>query len=186
MRGRYLPLKTIHRRHLLWPDERVVPPRLTLPPRNRGLRHNLKVVLGVVIFAGMLVGLVFYTVPDLVADWQIHAARPVPDGQVVKGSCSENLVFNVCDATLSVPTPAGQVTRSVNYIFTGVHFGDYNVTIIADPARPDMPTTDMALARLWNRTITLMVGLLLLVPMTFLPPYLMLKRSRQTRRQTTP
>ena len=163
------------------PDQWEPNQRLTLPPRTRGWGHQVKLLLGLVLFAAMLVGLLVYTAPDLVADWQIHAdARPVADGQVVKGSCSENLVFNICDATLSVPTPTGRVTRSVNYVFTGLHLGDYTVAVVADPGRPDLPTTDMALDRLWNRTITLVIGVLLLLAMIVLPLYARVKRARRT------
>ena len=34
---------------------------------------------------------------------------------------------------------------------------------MADPARPDLVTTDLALDRLWNRTVTLLVIALLIV-----------------------
>ena len=129
----------------------------------------------------MLVGLAVYTAPDLITDWQVYgAARPVAGGEVVKGSCSFNLMFNVCDATLSVRTPSGQVTPSVNDVFAGLHLGDYSVAVVADPAHPDLPTTDVALDRLWNRTLTLLLGLLLLPPMTILPLYAMVKRARRS------
>ncbi len=158
----------------------------TLPPPRRGWGHYAKLWLGVLLFAAMLAGLTVYTAPDLVTDWQVHAAaRPVAGGQVVKGSCSANLVFDICDATLSVPSPAGRIGRSVNYVFTGPHLGDYTVTVVADPAHPDLPTTDMALDRLWNRTLTLMVGIVLLVPMTVLPIYAVIKRSRRGAKTTS-
>ncbi len=74
-----------------------------------------------------------------------------------EGKCSSKLVFHICDATLSVATRSGRVSRDVNYVFTSLHFGDYSVTTLADPAHPELATTDMALDELWNRTITLLV-----------------------------
>ena len=134
------------------------------------------------MFAAALVGVSVYTAPDLVADWRIHAAaRPVPGGRVDKGSCSSNLVFNICDGTLTVPTAAGPVTRSVNFIFTGLHVGDYTVQVVGDPAHPELPTTDMALDRLWNRTITLLAAIVVLLGLTILPLVAVLKRARQAR-----
>ena len=152
---------------------------LTARSRGRGRGHDAKLLLGVLLFAAMLVGLCVYTAPDLATDWQVHAAAvPVAEGQVLKGSCSANLLFNVCDATLSVPMPSGRISRSVNYVFTGPHLGDYTVAVLADPAHPDLPTTDLALNRLWNRTLTFTVGVVLLVPLTLLPLYARLKRRR--------
>jgi hypothetical protein len=45
----------------------------------------------------------------------------------------------------------------VNYVFAGLHVGDFGAGPMADPARPDLITTDLGLDRLWNRTITLAV-----------------------------
>ena len=155
--------------------------RLTLPPRNRGVWHNIKLALGVLLFAGALVAAAIYTAPDLISDWKIQAnALPVSNGRVTKGSCSSNLIFNICDATLTVPTKSGSVSRDVNYVFTGVHLGDYTVEVMADPARPELATTDMALDKLINRTLTLLVGGLVLLAMTALPLLAILRRPRAT------
>ncbi len=163
-------------------DQRTPSRTVAAPPPARGRGHNAKLLLGVVLFAAMLVGLLVYTAPDLMTDWQVHAAaRRVADGQVLRGSCHGNFVFNVCDATLSVSTPNGRIERSVNFVFTGLHAGDYTVAVVADPAHPDLPTTDMALDRLWNRSLTLVIGVVLLVPMTVLPLFAMIKRSRRAR-----
>ena len=67
------------------------------------------------------------------------------------------IVLHICDVTLNLRTPTGTVVRRVNTVFTGFHVGEYNIRVMADPARPDLVTTDLALDRLWNRTITLLV-----------------------------
>ena len=153
--------------------------RLTLPPRNSGWKHNLKLGLGILMFLGALVAMGLYTAPDLVTDWQVRdAARPMPGSRVTKGSCSSNFIFNICDATLVVPTSAGPVSHSVNYIFTGVHLGDYTVAVVADPSRPELATTDMALDKLWNRTLTFLVGVVVLLGLTILPLLAIVRRRR--------
>ena len=153
--------------------------RLKLPPRNTGWWHNIKLILGVLMFGAALAGLAAYTAPNLLADWQVRdAAVRVKNAHVEKGSCSSNLIFNICDATLTVPTRSGTVSRSVNYVFTGLHLGDYTVEVMADPARPELATTDMALDKLWNRTLTLLVAAVVLLALTILPVVALFKRPR--------
>ena len=50
-----------------------------------------------------------------------------------------------------------------------MHLGDYTVAVVADPSRPELATTDMALAKLWNRTLTFLVGVVVLLGLTILP-----------------
>lgn len=152
---------------------------LRLPPADRGWKHTLWVVVGVLMFGTMLAAAGIYTAPALVSDWQVRdAARPVPDARVTDGKCSAKIVFHVCDVTLDVRTPSGTVSRRINYVFTGVHVGDYSVRVLADPARPDLATTDMALDRLWNRTITLAAIVALLLALTVLPLVAMVRNRR--------
>ena len=154
-------------------------PSLTLPPQDGGWKGTLLGLLGTLMFGAMLVAMGIYTVPSLVSDWRIRdTARPVAGGRVSEGSCSSKLVLNICDATLSVATKSGAVSRSVNYVFTDVHFGTYTVTVVADPMRPELPTTDMALERLWNRTITLLIGAAFLLTFTLLPIVGLVRRLR--------
>ena len=62
---------------------------------------------------------------------------------MTKGFCSANLVFNTYDARLAVATPSGPVTRSVNYVFTGLPLDDHASTVVGDLAHPELPNTDM-------------------------------------------
>lgn len=131
---------------------------LRLPPRDQGWRNMLWVVVGIVAFGALLGACAIYTAPVVISDWQVRdTARPVPNAQVSDGDCTAKLIIHICDATLTMRTPQGTVSRHVNYLFTGVHTGDYSVEVMADPARPDLVTTDLGLDRLWNRTITLVV-----------------------------
>jgi hypothetical protein len=132
---------------------------LRLPPRGQGWTNTFWVLFGVVALGAILVAAGVYTAPAVLSDWQVRdAARPVPDARVSDGKCTSKIVIHICDATLALRTPAGPVTRRVNYVFTGVHVGDYSIAVMADPSRPDLVTTDLGLDRLWNRTITLVVG----------------------------
>ena len=143
---------------------------LTLPPQGGDWKQTLWAFLGTLMFGAMLVAMAIYTVPNLVSDWQVRdTAQPVAGGRVTKGSCSSKLLLNICDATLSVQTKSGVVSRDVNYIFTDMHSGNYSVAVVADPARPELPTTDMALEKLWNRTITLLIGGGILLALTVAP-----------------
>ena len=131
---------------------------LRLPPRGGGWISTLWVLVGIVGLCAIVVGCTLYTAPAVLSDWQVReAAQPAPDARVSDGRCSTKLVIHIFDATLSLPTPRGPVTRRVNYVFSGVHLGDFGIRVMADPARPDLVTTDLGLDRLVNRTITLAV-----------------------------
>ena len=146
------------------------PPLTALPPRSGGLRQRIWATLGVLMFAGFLVAMMVFTLPPLLSDWQVRAAaQPAQAARIVKGSCTTKLVLAICDVTLTNRTAAGTITRKVNYAFTDVHFGDYSAEAVADPARPELVTTDLALDRLWNRTLTFLFGAVLMLGFVLLP-----------------
>lgn len=131
---------------------------LRLPPREQGWRNTLWVVVGIIAFGALLAACAIYQAPVLISDWQVReTVQPVPNARVSDGDCTSKLIIHICSATLSLNTPQGSVTRNVNYLFSGLHTGDYNVEVLADPAHPELVTTDLGLDRLWNRTITLLV-----------------------------
>ena len=153
------------------------------PPVDRSWKQTLWAVLGIVMFGAMLVAATVYTAPALVSDWQIRdAARPVANAGVTDGRCNSKLVFHICDMTLNLRLPSGGVSRRVNYVFTDVHVGNYTVRVVADPARPELATTDMALDKLMNRTITLVVVLAVLLALTVLPTAAMIRNRRPASR----
>lgn len=146
------------------------PPTLSLPPRGSATRQRIWATLGVLMFAAMFVAMVVFTGPALLSDWQISAAaQPAPQAEIVKGSCTTKLVLAICDVTLRTQTARGPITRDVNYVFTDVHFGSYSAAAMADPARPELVTTDLALDRLWNRSLTFLVAAVFLVGFVTLP-----------------
>ncbi len=77
------------------------------------------------------------------------------EARIGDATCKSKIVIHICDLTLR--RPAGTVTRRVNDVFSGVQIGDFSVSPMADPARPDRVATDLGLDRLWNRTVTVLV-----------------------------
>lgn len=129
------------------------------PPPRGGWRRALGTVLRTLISGAMLAGMALYVLPDLVDDWRIRGtAVPVAGARVDNGSCSSKLVLHICDATLTVPGKPRALSRHVNYVFADVHWGGYTVSVLADPAHPELPTTSLALDRIWSRTLTLLAG----------------------------
>ena len=159
-------------------NSRQDPPLTELPPRGGGIGQRIWAVLGFLMFAGVFGALMVYTGPPLVSDWQVRdTAQPAARGHIVKGSCTTKLVVAICDLTLSNRTGVSAVTRSVNLVFMDIHSGNYSAGVMADPAHPELVTTDLALDKLWNRTLTfLAVAALLLGFVTF--PAVMFLRNR--------
>lgn len=131
---------------------------LRLPPPRQGWGNTLWTLFGLAALAALLVACAVYTAPPVISDWQIRdTARPAAGARVSDGKCTAKIVLHLCDVTLTLPIPTGSVVRRVNTVFTGMHVGDYAIRVMADPARPDLVNTDLALDRLWNRTLTLLV-----------------------------
>lgn len=95
-------------------------------------------------------------VADLVADLGLAGkAVPVP-GARADGRCTSHRgVLTECEATLTAP---GRAARTVHYFFVDLHTGDYQVRVLADPARPALLTTDLALDHLTNRVVTFLLA----------------------------
>ena len=164
-------------------DRDVAPQRsgpMRLAQVSRGPGQTILVVLSILMFGAMLAGAVAYTAPALVSDWQVRdSARPIAGAQVTEGRCSAQLVFEICNATLLVPTASGTVARRLTFAFTGVTVGSRGVRVLADPTRLALATTDMALERLWNRTVTLTCITLLLLALTVLPAIALARNRRR-------
>lgn len=138
------------------PVERTEP--LRLPPQRHGWMATFWVLFGVVALGAMLAACAIYTAPALISDWQVReTAAPVAEARISDGKCSSKIAIHICDLTLTLRRPTGTVTRRVNYVFAGLHVGDFSAGPMADPARPNLITTDLGLERLWNRTITLVI-----------------------------
>ena len=123
-----------------------------------GLGSQLSVLFWTAAFAAATAFFVVPLIGDLATDFGLDGkARPVA-GAHVRGSCSTyGGVLTRCDATLVAPGSGGEIQRKVDYFFVDLHVGDYGVRVVADPAQPALLTTDLALDKLRNRTITLVI-----------------------------
>ena len=46
----------------------------------------------------------------------------------------------------------------MNFAFGSFDFGDFEASVVADPRRPELLTTDLALDHFWDRVVTMLVG----------------------------
>jgi len=131
---------------------------LRVHPPGAGHRAQLTVLLWAVFAVAAMVFGVIRPIGDLLVDRElVGKVAPVPDAKV-SGRCSTGLVLTSCDATLSVARPGRpEITREVHYFFLDEHTGDYEIEVVADPARPELLSTDMAMEKLTNRLVTLVV-----------------------------
>lgn len=147
-----------------------------LPARPLHARPPLRLLSGVrsllvmLMFAGLLVFSLLVAAPVLVTDWQVRGtAVPIAGAHLSDGRCHSKMFIVDCDVTLSASTRQGAVfTRPVHYIFASFSSGDYSAQVVGDPRRPDWLTTDLALERFWNRTLSLLAECSVLAGLVFL------------------
>ena len=135
------------------------------PPgtRREAIKQGILGLLGVLLFAVGIGAMVASELPGIRDDLAVReAARPIAGVRVVEGRCRGRLMLlQSCDLTLAWSGKDGSGTRRLSYLFVEPHSGDWSVQAVADPARPQLVTTDLGLARLTNRIVSLaaMVGL---------------------------
>lgn len=143
----------------------MVVPNITFPmrptkvsPPGSSVFSQFRAVLWSAIIAGGALLVVIPPIPDLVSDFAVRgAARPIADA-TIEGKCSVYLLLASCEATLSARRPGlPELRRTVDYWFVDFRLGKYTAAVVADPARPEKMTTDLALDKLWNRTATLLL-----------------------------
>lgn len=129
-----------------------------MPPQPPSLWSRILTVLGVAMFAAMLVLSAMFIAPTILTDFQVRGtAEPIETAQLVKGRCSSRVFVHLCDLSLSLATKSRTVTRDVHYLFFDPHLGNYTVEALADLDQPELLTTDLGLDKLWNRVISLAV-----------------------------
>jgi hypothetical protein len=132
---------------------------LRVHPPGAGTRSQLALLAWAVLVLAALSWMVIRPIGDLLTDRELVGKVQPVAGARVHGSCSVHLgLVTSCDGTLTVPRP-GQpdLTRTVDYFFIDAHAGDYHIAVVADPARPELLSTDLGLDKLTNRMITLVV-----------------------------
>ncbi|MCK8786447.1 hypothetical protein M0638_18895 [Roseomonas sp. NAR14] len=134
---------------------------LRLRPPVGGWRTRLLGLVCVLLFGGGCVWLGVSVAPGLVGDYAVRGtALPLTTGRISDGRCHSKLFLVSCDITLSSTGPGNtgkagaRVTQDVHYLFADIHFGDYTVAVMSDPARPGWLTTDIGIDRYWNRAVT--------------------------------
>ncbi|MCK8783765.1 hypothetical protein M0638_05135 [Roseomonas sp. NAR14] len=99
-------------------------------------------------------------IPALATDFAIReTAVQIGEGRVVEGQCKPRLGLVDCRTSIRYQVDRGgrEFSRDLHYLFTDVNFGGHAATVLADPTRPELGTTDLALDTLWNRALTLAV-----------------------------
>lgn len=132
------------------------PLRITAPfPRWKSWAVAL---FGVALLGGGGAVIAAQNLPALLSDHEVRArAAPYPKARVEQGNCRVRLGFlHDCRIVLALPAaPGGEpLRREISYLFVDAHAGGREVTPFADPARPDLATTDLGLERWGNRAAT--------------------------------
>ena len=127
------------------------------PPRTVGPLAMLG--LFAMLF-GFLGGVLWWLGPDLVRDWRIGSdTAPASDVRIEDARCRARLlVVHICDLTLAGPAGA---KRALWYIFIDApnqaHSTD-RVTPLRGRSDPELVATDLGLAKLLTRSLTLMLA----------------------------
>jgi hypothetical protein len=129
---------------------------LTLKAGRSSLGAWLGALGGMLLFGGFLVMVALDVGPAIRDDFAIAAqAKPVAGARITEGRCrSKVYLLQSCDLTIAWRGKDGMVTRELSYLFVEPHMGGWSAQPMADPARPDLITTDLGLERLWNRAAT--------------------------------
>lgn len=141
------------------PGIRLPDRALRVHPPGSGLAAQAAVLGWALIVLACLAWQVILPIGSLLTDRSlVGAARPVA-GAKAEGRCSVDAgMLTSCHATLRAPRPGlPEIVRDVDYFFIDFHSGDYTIEVVADPARPELLTTDLGLDKIGNRTTTLLV-----------------------------
>jgi hypothetical protein len=132
---------------------------MKVSPPDSGIFSQFSAVLWAAIVACGALMIVVPPIPDLVSDFAIrNAARPLAGATIEHGECRVHLLLISCEATLLARRQGlPELRRKVDYWFFDFHSGNYTTEVMADPSQPEKMTTDLALDKLWNRTVTLLL-----------------------------
>ncbi|MES2712324.1 MAG: hypothetical protein V4653_12135 [Pseudomonadota bacterium] len=122
--------------------------------------------------AGGVFGFVGYALaPGIIDDFQMRdRARPVAMARLENGRCSSRLaLLHSCEATVVATTKEGPVRRPLLQVFADFHMGNWSATVMADPQRAGVFSTDIGLDRIWHRIGTALFFLAIGVVALFAP-----------------
>lgn len=136
---------------------------LALKPGRGAFGVWALVLVCLLLFGGFIVYVGVQTAPQIRDDLAIRdTARPAPQVHVANGRCRSRLyLFQDCEVTLTWRGKDGQGSSKRSYMFVEPHMGNWTVTPMMDPARPELVSTDLGIERLTNRMLTAAGGVLL-------------------------
>ncbi|CAO3413119.1 hypothetical protein [Azospirillum endophyticum] len=162
---------------------------LALPNRPLGLARDVistprtyfwstPIILALTIF------MLIWEGPGVVRDFQISQNPLVlENGDVRNGQCkTRKAIFTDCEAQLVYSYKGRSYSTDVEVMFVDFHVGDYETGLVISADHPELATMTLALDKLWNRIITLMVFVLLLGGSSLAMVFLAL-RIQRVRRQ---
>ncbi len=121
------------------------------------------------VAAGIITLISFLTataIPELVSDFNLRdTARPLAGAIIEQSNCADRDDYLMgCRTTLLLRRQGlPELRREVNYLYVNFHSGKYTLKVVADPSQPEKMTTNFALYKLWNRTVTLLLFSLVLL-----------------------
>ncbi len=136
---------------------------LRVTPPGLGLRGMTRFLVAILAMLGLIAGWTWWLLPDALADFASRdRARPVPEGVVEAADCSVRLFLVTCRFTLVAAGPGGELRDQSFILFADRPDGDYEVAVLADPARPGHLLSSLALKSIWNRLGTYLLVVVLI------------------------
>jgi hypothetical protein len=129
---------------------------LVVRPGRGSLGAWLTAVAGVLLFGGFVAMIAVDVAPAIRDDFALRGSAQVATGaRITEGRCrSRMFLFQSCEITIAWRDKDGAKSRTTTTMFVEPHMGSWSAVPMADPARPGLVTTDLALDRLWNRVAT--------------------------------
>jgi hypothetical protein len=116
------------------------------------------------IILAFAVFLTVWEAPGVIRDFQISQnPLELADGDVQNGRCTtRRAIFTDCEARLVYSYNGRNYDSSVEVMFVDFHVGDYETGLVISADHPELATMSLALDKLWNRIVTLVlfVGIL--------------------------
>lgn len=125
-------------------------------------RPVLPLLFGLLLPMCIVLAGAIWTAPPLIIDWQVRdIARAENPPKITQLKCqSLAALFHSCNVAVGQTVGPETLTRTINYVFAGRLPDNDAVQVLVDPDRRYIVTTDFGLERLWNRTLTLVLGML--------------------------
>lgn len=124
--------------------------------------------MGLVFCAFVVIALLAWLGPPLQNDWDVRGKTVPMRGSVESGQCKSKLIFHFCEGTIVAGSQRAPIRQDFTYLFVDLHFGAYTISVMGDPARPALLTTDLGQDKLINRTISTVIAIVFMFAATVL------------------